>query len=58
MLSGGICMRLDKYLSDMGVASRSDVKKEIRKGNVLVNGEEIRDSAFPVTRDSAVLYDE
>ena len=49
-------MRLDKYLSDMGVASRSDVKKEIRKGNVLVNGEEIRDSAFPVTRDSAVLY--
>ena len=56
MLSGGICMRLDKYLSDMGVASRSDVKKENRKGNVLVNGEEIRDSAFPVTRDSAVLY--
>ena len=39
-------MRLDKYLSDMGIASRSDLKKDIRKGLVLVNGEEIRDASF------------
>lgn len=34
-----VCMRvrLDKYLADMGVGTRSQVKKEIRNGNVTVN---------------------
>lgn len=49
-------MRLDKYLSDMGIASRSDLKKDIRKGLVLVNGEEIRDASFSVTADCRILY--
>ncbi|MCR5624705.1 MAG: rRNA pseudouridine synthase [Lachnospiraceae bacterium] len=31
-------MRLDKYLTSIGVGSRSEVKKEIKKGNVTVNG--------------------
>ena len=31
-------MRLDKYLSEMGCGTRSQVKKEIARGNVTVNG--------------------
>lgn len=31
-------LRLDKYLADMGCGSRSEVKIEIRRGNVIVNG--------------------
>lgn len=49
-------MRLDKYLSDMGMASRSDLKKDIRKGLVFVNGEMIRDASFTVNSDSRILY--
>ena len=49
-------MRLDKYLSDMGIASRSDLKKDIRKGLVFVNGEMIRDASFTVNSDSRTLY--
>lgn len=51
-------MRLDKYLSDMGLASRSDIKKEIRKGLVRVNGEIIRDSSFSVPLHASVSYHE
>ena len=49
-------MRLDKYLSDMGIASRSDLKKDIRKGLVFVNGEMTRDAGFSVTKDSTIQY--
>ena len=49
-------MRLDKYLSDMGLASLSDIKKEIRKGLVLGNGEIIRDSSFSVPLHASVSY--
>lgn len=31
-------LRLDKYLSDMGVGTRSEIKAHIRKGRVKVNG--------------------
>ena len=41
-------MRLDKYLSDMGIASRSDLKKDIRKCLVFVYGEMIRVAGFTV----------
>ena len=44
-------MRLDKYLSDMGIASRSDLKNDISKGLVFVNGEMIRDAGFTVNYD-------
>lgn len=36
-------MRLDKYLTDAGVGSRSQVKNLIKKGFVTVSGETIRD---------------
>ncbi len=31
-------MRLDKYLADMGIGTRSEVKQYIRRKQVLVNG--------------------
>ena len=31
-------MRLDKYLADMGIGTRSEVKQHIHKGLVSVNG--------------------
>lgn len=35
-------LRLDKYLADAGVGTRSEVKQMIRKGQVLVNGETVK----------------
>lgn len=40
--------RLDKILSHMGYGSRKEVKELIRKGYVLVNGEEVYDDDFKV----------
>lgn len=34
-------MRLDKYLADMGLGTRSEVKKLLKKGLVTVNGEKV-----------------
>ena len=39
-------MRLDRFLSDMNVASRSELRKAIRNRQVTVNGETIRDPGF------------
>lgn len=36
-------MRLDKYLADMGIGTRSEVKQYIKKSKVKVNNEVIRD---------------
>lgn len=41
-------MRLDKFLADMNVDSRSELKKAIRGKHVSVNGEIIREAAFPI----------
>lgn len=35
-------IRLDKYLADMGDGTRSEVKKEITRGNVQINGVPVR----------------
>lgn len=37
-------MRLDKFLNDVTGAGRSNIKKDIRKGLVLVNGNPIKDA--------------
>ncbi|MBE6009414.1 MAG: rRNA pseudouridine synthase [Lachnospiraceae bacterium] len=49
-------MRLDKYLADMGIGTRSELKKGIRKGNVTVDGSIIKDPGFQVTDTMSVLY--
>ena len=58
-------MRLDKYLADMGAGTRSELKKEIRKCGVSVDGEIVKDpghsvdaSSHIVFRGAAVTYDE
>ena len=49
-------MRLDKYLSDMGIGTRSEIKKDIKSGFVSVDDVIIRDPGTHVSADSAVIY--
>lgn len=48
-------MRLDKYLSDMGLASRAELKKEIRGGLITVDGAVVRDPGFHVSEETEIL---
>lgn len=41
-------MRLDKYLADMGIGTRSQVKEKIRRALVSVNGKIVSDPQFKV----------
>lgn len=51
-------MRLDKYLADMGVGTRSEVKSLIRKGMVTINGKPCKKAEEKVTdRDQVFLQD-
>ena len=49
-------MRLDKYLSDMGAGTRSELKKEIRRSGVSVDGTVITDPGFSVSASSRVVF--
>ena len=49
-------MRLDKFLSDMGAGTRSELKKDIRKGNVSVDGSIVKDPGCSVSPSSHVIY--
>lgn len=49
-------MRLDKYLADMRVGTRSDIKKVIRKSGVTVDGTIIRDASYQVDDSAIVTY--
>ncbi len=49
-------MRLDKYLADMRVGTRSDLKKAIRKGTVTVDGAVVRDPGFSLSGNETVMY--
>lgn len=59
-------MRLDKYLCDCGVGTRSQVKKELKQKKVKVNGDIITDAKYQVDEKkdkvifagSPVLYQE
>lgn len=48
-------IRLDRFLSEMGVGSRADVKKQIRWGKVTVDGRCIRQPEFKMDEQSAVV---
>ncbi|MDO4621604.1 MAG: pseudouridine synthase [Eubacteriales bacterium] len=48
-------MRLDKYLADMGVGKRSELKKWIRSGKVRVGETMIKDPGFAVQEESEVF---
>ena len=49
-------MRLDKYLSDMGAGTRSELKKEIRKGGAAVDGKVVKDPGCSVSPSSHVVF--
>lgn len=47
-------MRLDKYLADLRIGSRSEVKEKIRKGLVKVNGQTVKDPGCAVSAGDSV----
>ena len=49
-------LRLDKYLTEMGCGTRSQVKKEILKGSVSVNGEIAKKAERKVDKKKMRLY--
>ncbi|MBR0373138.1 MAG: rRNA pseudouridine synthase [Mogibacterium sp.] len=49
-------MRLDKFLSEMGAGTRTELKKNIRAGRVTVDGAVVRDPGAKVEETSAVVY--
>lgn len=49
-------MRLDKWLADAGVGTRSEVKNYIRKKQVLVNDLPVTDPGFQVTEQDSICY--
>ena len=51
-------IRLDKYLADMGLGTRSEVKADIKKGKININGIVIKDANFKIdTLKDMVLYE-
>lgn len=51
-------LRLDKYLSEAGTGTRSEVKRAVRKGMVQVNGHTVRKPEYQVDAENdRVLFD-
>lgn len=50
-------MRLDKLLSNLGVASRAGCRELLKAGRVQINGQIVRDGAVHVPEGAAVLLD-
>ena len=51
-------MRLDKYLSDMNVGTRSSVKELIKKGHIKVNGIVIKKSDYKVNLNDEITVND
>ncbi len=49
-------MRLDKYLSEAAVASRSEASKAARAGKITVDGAVVKSAAIHIDPESAVVY--
>lgn len=49
-------MRLDKFLTDCGIGTRSQVKVLLRQGKILVNGEIQKDPGCSVLPDSSQIF--
>lgn len=50
-------MRLDKYIANATALTRSQARKAVRQGRVLVNGLQVRDSAANLADDVSVELD-
>lgn len=44
-------MRLDKYLADMGIGTRTEIKKYVRQGKVKIDGEVVKSPEIKVNPD-------
>ncbi len=52
-----IMIRLDKYLADMGVGTRSEVKKYIKQGKICIDGSVVKSADMKVdTEKQSVTY--
>lgn len=49
-------IRIDKYLSDMSIGSRSEIKEYIRKKLITVDGVVVTDPGMKISEDSAVTF--
>ena len=49
-------MRLDKFLSDMNMGTRTELKRDIRKGAVQINGEKITDPGLMVNENDEIIF--
>lgn len=49
-------VRLDRFLSEMGADSRSEIKKNIRKGYVMIDGRVINNPAYNADESDTVNY--
>lgn len=49
-------LRLDKYLADMGLGTRSEVKQAVRKGRVQVNGQTVREPEYKTETESDQVW--
>lgn len=47
-------MRLDKYLADMSLGTRSEVRELIRKGKITVNGKTVKDASLQIRESDSV----
>lgn len=50
-------MRLDKFLADMSIGTRSQVKEIIKKGRVLINDEVVKKADYQVKENDKVKVD-
>jgi 16S rRNA pseudouridine516 synthase len=51
-----VYIRLDKYLSDMGIGTRSEVKRFIRNGRVCVGESKIKKGDFKVSKEEDKVF--
>lgn len=49
-------IRIDKYLCDMSIGSRSEIKENIRKKLITVDGVVVTDPGMKISKDSAVTF--
>lgn len=49
-------MRLDKYLCDCNIGTRSEVKNLIKKNNIFVNGQIIKDASYQVNEADEIRF--
>lgn len=48
-------MRLDKYLTTLGIGSRSQVKEYIKKGKIKVNGEFLKKPEYHIDEENDII---